>query len=365
MVLAPPASLRHRLGAMDLYPLARPLVFALDAERAHRLTINALKLLPAEAIPEPDPMLATEVAGVRFPNPVGLAAGFDKNAEVPAQMLGFGFGFVEVGTVTPRPQEGNAKPRLFRLVQDRGVINRLGFNNEGLAAAKKRLVRRDRTRGVVGVNVGANKDSSDWVRDYAVGVREMAPVADYLTVNISSPNTPGLRTMQGRGPLDELLAAVVEARGSGTAPLFLKVAPDLEPQEIEDIAETVLGRGIQGLIVSNTTISRPQLASRHKVEAGGLSGAPLKRLALQRLRDFRRATGGRLPLIAAGGIENGVDVLDRIRAGASLVQLYSALVYRGPTLAREITRELKRLMLLQGVRDLNDLVGVEEEVQSA
>ncbi len=341
---------------MDLYPLARPLVFALDAERAHRLTIQALKLMPPEAVPEPDPMLAVEVAGLRFPNPVGLAAGFDKNAEVPEQMLGFGFGFVEVGTVTPRPQAGNPKPRLFRLAEDRAVINRLGFNNDGLAAVKARLIRRDRARGVVGVNVGANKDSADWVRDYGVGVREMAPLADYLTVNISSPNTPGLRAMQGRVALDELLAAVAEARGRAAAPVFLKVAPDLEPREIDDVAEIAIRREVDALIVSNTTVSRPHLVSSLRGEAGGLSGAPLKRLALQRLRDFRAATGGRLPLIAAGGIENGVDVLDRLRAGASLVQLYSALVYRGPLLAREITRELKRLMLLEGVGHVKQLM---------
>lgn len=344
---------------MALYPLVRPLAFALDAERAHRLTIAALKLLPA-GLPAPaDPMLSLRVAGLDFPNPIGLAAGFDKDAELFRQMLGFGFGFVEVGTVTPLPQAGNPRPRLFRLAEDRAAINRLGFNNKGQAAALARLARRDRGAGIVGVNIGANKDSVDRVADYAAGVRALLGVADYLTVNISSPNTPGLRALQDKGALEELLAAVVAARGAGP-PLFLKVAPDLEPAEVDDIAKAAIDHGIDALIVANTTISRPILASRHRGEAGGLSGAPLKALALARLRDFRRATGGALPLIAAGGIENGVDAFDRIRAGASLVQLYTALVYQGPGLAEEIVRELKLLLHRHGFARLTDAIGTEK-----
>jgi dihydroorotate dehydrogenase len=344
---------------MALYPLIRPLAFALDAERAHRLTIRALKLLPAGAPASADPVLAVQVAGLDFPNPVGLAAGFDKDGEVFREMLGLGFGFVEVGTVTPVAQKGNPRPRLFRLAEDRAVINRLGFNNQGQAAALARLGKRDRRAGLVGVNIGVNKDSADRIADYAAGVRSMLGVADYLSVNISSPNTPGLRGLQDKGALDELLAAVIEARGAGP-PVFLKVAPDLDAQGIDDIAAVAIARGVDALIVANTTVSRPSLKSRHRNEAGGLSGAPLKALALARLRDFRRATGGALPLIAAGGIENGVDAFDRIRAGASLVQLYTALVYQGPGVAGAITSELKRLLALEGFARLTDAVGTEK-----
>jgi dihydroorotate dehydrogenase len=340
---------------MPLYPLLRPLIFALDAERAHRLTIAALKLAPRGKPPAPDPVLATRVAGLAFPNPVGLAAGFDKDAEVAAAMLGLGFGFVEVGTLTPRPQAGNPKPRLFRLAEDRAVINRMGFNNGGQAAARARLGRR--VPGLVGVNIGANKDSVDRIADYAEGVRAMAEVADYLTVNISSPNTPGLRALQDKGALDALLAAAIEARGAAGPPLFLKVAPDLAPADIDDIAEVSIARGVDALIVSNTTISRPPLRGRFAGEAGGLSGAPLKALALERLGDFRRTTGGRLPLIAVGGIASGADAYDRVRAGASLVQLYTAFVYEGPGLARRICAELKALLVRDGFARLDEAVG--------
>lgn len=344
---------------MALYPLFRPFAFALDAERAHRWTIAALRKLPAGKPAGDDPALAMTVAGLTFPNPVGLAAGFDKDAEVYRQMLGMGFGFVEVGTLTPLPQTGNPKPRLFRLAEDEAVINRMGFNNEGLAAAAARLEKRDRKAGLVGVNIGANKDSTDRIADYAAGVRAMLGLADYLTVNISSPNTPGLRALQDKGALNDLLAAVADARGAGP-PLFLKVAPDLEVADMEDIARAAIDHRIDALIVANTTISRPMLASRHRDEAGGLSGAPLRALALQRLRDFRRASGGELPLIAAGGIASGADAYDRVKAGASLVQLYSALVYKGPGLAGEIVRDLKRLLARDGFARLTDAIGTEK-----
>jgi dihydroorotate dehydrogenase len=342
---------------MALYPLVRPLFFALDAERAHRLTIRALKLLPAGEPPRSDPVLGIRVAGIDFPNPVGLAAGFDKDAEVFAQMLGYGFGFVEVGTLTPRPQEGNPRPRLFRLKQDRAVINRMGFNGGGLESAKTRLARRHRGQGLVGVNVGANKDSHDRIADYAVGVKMMAPLADYLTVNISSPNTPGLRGLQEEAPLRELLSAVVEACGADGPPIFLKLAPDLEKSEIDVIARVSIEERVDALIIGNTTVSRPPLTSRQRSEAGGLSGAPLKALALERLRDFRSASGGQIVLIAAGGIENGVDAFERIKAGASLVQLYSALVYQGPDLALHIAKELKQLLRRSGFKTLAEAVG--------
>lgn len=338
---------------MALYPLVRPLFFALDAERAHRLTIRALRAVPAGEPVREDPRLAIRIAGLDFPNPIGLAAGFDKDGEVYGQMAGFGFGFVEVGTLTPLPQAGNPKPRLFRLAEDRAVINRMGFNNGGFEAARARLA--GRRRGIVGVNIGANKDSVDRIADYAAGARDMAATADYLTVNISSPNTPGLRALQDKGALAELLAAVGAAR-RGSTPIFLKVAPDLAANEIDDIARAAMESRVDALIVANTTVSRPDLRSKLRGEAGGLSGAPLKALALQRLKDFRAATGGALPLIAVGGIENGVDAYARIRAGASLVQLYSALVYQGPGVARAIDGELRSLLSRDGFATLADAV---------
>jgi dihydroorotate dehydrogenase len=340
---------------MALYPLVRPLAFALDAERAHRWTIAALRLLPAGRPARPDPMLAVSVAGIEFPNPVGLAAGFDKDAEVFRQLPAFGFGFVEVGTLTPRPQAGNPKPRLFRLAEDEAVINRMGFNNCGQPAAAARLQERPKA-GIVGVNVGVNKDSSDRIADYCAGIAAMSGVADYLTLNISSPNTPGLRNLQQEAALDALLEAVMEARAAGP-PVFLKVAPDLDPAQIDAIARVALARRIDALIVGNTSLSRPGLASPHRDEAGGLSGAPLKTLAQQRLRDFFVATGGELPLIAVGGIADGADAYARIRAGASLVQLYTALVFRGPGIAKAINRDLKRLLVRDGFARLIDAVG--------
>jgi len=336
----------------------------MDAERAHRCTIAALKLLPAGAA-ERDERLAIRVAGLDFPNPVGIAAGFDKDAEVFGQMLRLGFGFAEVGTLTPLPQAGNPRPRLFRLAEDEAVINRFGFNNGGIEAAKARLQRRSdgpspsAGMGLVGVNIGANKDSVDRIADYATGVRTMAPLADYLTVNISSPNTPGLRALQDKVALDDLLRAVMEARGGKRPPIFLKVAPDLDRDAVDDIADVALGRGVDALIIANTTVSRPSLSSPHRGEAGGLSGAPLKALALERLRDFRRATSGEIPLVAAGGIASGADAFARLRAGASLVQLYSALVYAGPGLARRITSELRLLLDEHGFASLAEAVGTE------
>ncbi len=343
---------------MPLYPLIRPILFTIGAERAHRATVAVLKLLPPAGAAKPDPSLATRVAGLDFPNPVGLAAGFDKDAEVFGQVLRLGFGFAEVGTLTPRPQEGNPRPRLFRLAEDRAVINRMGFNNGGFGAALPRLQRRPRA-GIVGINIGANKDSSDRIADYVAGVRTMAPLADYLTVNISSPNTPGLRGLQDKGALDELLAAVVEARRGLKPPIFLKLAPDLDRAGIDDIARVAIGRRMDALIISNTTITRPELRSQHRGEAGGLSGAPLKALSLGRLRDFRSATGGAIPLIAAGGIESGEDAFARIRAGASLVQLYSALVFAGPAVARRICRDLKNLLVGAGYSNVAQAVGSE------
>lgn len=341
-----------------IYSALRWLIHAIDAERAHRLTVAALKTLPPLGRPECDLLLGCEVAGLRFPNPVGLAAGFDKDAEVPAQMLGFGFGFVEVGTLTPLPQAGNPRPRLFRLSEDRAVINRMGFNNSGQREAMLRLQRLRTRAGPIGVNIGANKDSADRIADYSAGACAVAGVADYLSVNISSPNTPGLRALQSGAALQELLHGVMGALPA-PKPVFLKVAPDLEREDIDAIARTAIDAGVSALIVANTTVSRPPLRSRHAGEAGGLSGAPLAGLALRRLRDFRVATGGAMPLISVGGIGSADEAYARVRAGASLVQLYSALVYEGPGLARRIARGLAERLRRDGFGSVADAVGVE------
>ncbi|WP_041390411.1 quinone-dependent dihydroorotate dehydrogenase [Sphingobium chlorophenolicum] len=346
------------------YKLVRPLFFALDAERAHHLSVKLLRLMPTPPALEPDSMLAQTVAGIAFPNPVGLAAGYDKEGLVAHKMHGLGFGFAELGTLTPLPQAGNPLPRLFRLVEDRAVINRMGFNNGGQAAAAERIAKRRRPAGngqgpVIGINIGANKDAADRIADYATGVTCMAPLADYLTVNISSPNTPGLRALQDRAALDQLLGAVMAARGANRTPIFLKVAPDLEPADVDDIAAACIDHRIDALIVSNTTISRPALRSALAGEAGGLSGAPLHDPALQRLRDFRKALGTRLPLIGVGGIADAEQAYARIRAGASLIQFYSALVYEGPYLAKRINAGLKRLMARDGVKNISEIVGID------
>jgi len=341
-----------------MYRLLRPLIHALDAETAHHATIGALKLMPPRRQPEFADSLAIQVVGLRFPSPVGLAAGFDKDAEVADAMLGLGFGFVEVGTVTPLPQAGNPRPRLFRLTEDQAVINRMGFNNAGQGAALERLRKRER-RGIVGVNIGANKDSADRIADYVAGVKAMSSVADYLTVNISSPNTPGLRGLQDEGALAELLSAVRDARAAGGPPVFLKVAPDMGAGDPERIVRAAIDHQIDAIIVANTTVTRPPLKSHFAAETGGLSGAPLKPLALEALRAFRIASGGAIPLIAVGGIASADDAWERIRAGASLVQLYSALVYEGPGLARRIADGLAKRLQASGMSNISEAVGSE------
>lgn len=338
------------------FPL-RPALFALDAERAHRLTIRGLAAWGAAGAPGgrevEDAVLRTRVAGIDFANPLGLAAGVDKDGEAVTGLHALGFGAVEVGTLTPLPQPGNAKPRLFRLVGDRAVINRMGFNNGGLAAALARLPAK--RRGVLGLNVGANKDASDRVADYVAGVTAAKTVADYVTINVSSPNTPGLRDLQHGSALRDLLAATRAA--AGARPLFLKVAPDLEQSAIDDIARAVIDHRLNGLIIGNTTISRPPLGSAHSEETGGLSGAPLRLLARRRLADFRTATSGAIPLIAAGGIDGGAEAYARIRAGASLVQLYSAMVYGGPGLPVSLLRDLAALLRRDGFASVGAAVG--------
>ncbi|HUQ13834.1 MAG TPA: quinone-dependent dihydroorotate dehydrogenase [Novosphingobium sp.] len=348
------------------FALARPALFALDAETAHGLSLAALRAIPPARAPL-DSALATTVAGLAFPSPLGIAPGYDKNAEAPDALLRLGFGFAEIGTVTPLPQAGNPRPRLFRLAEDRAVINRMGFNNDGAQVVAARL-RRRRGRsgpstslrtGVVGVNIGANKDSPERIADYAAMTRIMAPLASYLTVNVSSPNTPGLRALQDDGALAALLDAVLGARGGSPTPVFLKLAPDLEPNAIDAICRIALDKRVDALIVANTTVSRPPLRSRHAGEAGGLSGAPLRDLALRRLRDFRSASGGGIALIGVGGIADADDAWARIRAGASLVQLYTAMVYAGPGLPRAINRGLLRLMRRDGFSSIAAAVGSE------
>ncbi len=335
-----------------------PILFRLDAERAHTLTIAALGAWGKAGAPlAPSvPRLATTVAGIAFPNPVGLAAGVDKDGRAIDGFFGLGFGSVEIGTLTPVPQPGNPKPRIFRLPEDRAVINRLGFNNGGLNGALPRAQSAKRN-GVLGINVGANKDASDRTADYVHGVTRAAPHADYITINISSPNTPGLRDLQHGAALRDLLAACTAAKGS--TPIFLKVAPDLEPADIDDIARAALDNRIDALIVNNTTISRPGLRSANAKETGGLSGAPLAPLARQRLSDFRKATGAAIPLISVGGIDSGAEAYARLRAGASLVQLYTALVYEGPGLPARILRELDALLQRDGFATIADAVGTD------
>ncbi|ALG59963.1 MULTISPECIES: quinone-dependent dihydroorotate dehydrogenase [Citromicrobium] len=340
-----------------LFPLARPLLFTLDPERAHRLSLAGLKRVPTGHPPRHDPALGVTIGGVTFPSPVGVAPGYDKDAEVPDALLGLGFGFVEVGTITPLPQAGNPKPRLFRLAEDRAVINRMGFNNGGAEAAHRRLRKRAGRPGIVGINIGANKDSDDRIADYALMTELMAPLASYLTINISSPNTPGLRDLQTGDALKHLLDGVFEARGERATPVFLKLAPDLEPSEIDAIAKVALDSPLAALIISNTTLARPDLKSSHADEAGGLSGAPLAPLALQRLKDFRKATGGQIPLIAAGGIDSADAAWERIVAGASLVQLYSAMVYHGPMLGRRIAKGLSQRLRAEGFASIEDAIG--------
>ena len=349
-----------------LFRLARPALFSLDSETGHRLAIAGLKALPSRgsrsslALPGPAQI---EVAGLTIPNPVGVAAGFDKDAEVPDALLGLGFGFTEVGSITPKPQAGNPKPRLFRLVEDDAVINRMGFNNAGAEAAEERLKARIGKPGVLGINIGANKDSEDRIADYAAMARIMTPYASYLAINVSSPNTPGLRALQDESALTELIDGVIEARdavaGSSTPPVFLKVAPDLEPADIDAISRIAIDKKLGALIVSNTTISRPDLRSRHAGETGGLSGAPLRELALERVRDFRKATGGAIPLVGVGGIATAQHAWERIKAGASLVQLYSAMVYEGPGLGARIASGIERLMRRDGFSSVAEAVGSE------
>ena len=337
--------------------LLRRATLAIDPETAHTASIRLLAGWGSAGAPFAGTAVRLEarVAGLTFSNPVGLAAGLDKDARAIPGLMALGFGSVEVGTLTPRAQAGNPGPRLFRLAEDEAVINRMGFNNGGLAAGIARAHAARRRGGVLGINVGANKDAADRVADYVAGVTAAAAVADYVTINISSPNTPGLRDLQDGPALAGLLAACVAARG--TTPLFLKVAPDLDAALIDGIARAAIDARLEALIVGNTTISRPSLHSKHAGETGGLSGAPLRPLARQRLADFRAATGGQVALIAVGGIDSGAEAYARIRAGASLVQVYTALVYHGPGLPRRIVTDLAVCLRRDGFGSVAEAVG--------
>ena len=329
----------------------------LDPETAHRFAVLAARFAPLPESGPEDPVLATVVAGLRLSNPVGLAAGLDKNGEALRGLSRLGFGFVECGSVTPRPQPGNPRPRLFRLSEDRAVINRMGFNNAGLEAFAARLSRRP-AKAVIGANLGANKDTDDKAADYVAGLTRLRGLADYVAVNVSSPNTPGLRDLQGRAALDDLLGRLAEARAGDPTPVFLKVAPDLTAAEIQLIVEAALDHGVDALIVANTTMDRPDtLKSPERGEAGGLSGAPLTARAMAALRAAAEASAGRLPLIAVGGIGSGEDAYDRIRAGACAVQIYSALVYEGPGLVGRIKRDLAARLRADGFSTVGAAVG--------
>lgn len=353
---------------LNLFPIIKPFIFMMDPEKAHNFTIKLLKagLSPVMFKGSDDPCLKTKVMGMDFPNPVGLAAGFDKNAEVMDAMLGEGFGFVEAGTVTPEPQPGNPLPRLFRLKEDKAVINRFGFNNEGLSVFGDRLKKRQHKKGVVGANVGANKESQDRTADYVTGVEKLYGLSDYFTVNISSPNTPGLRALQSKDSLQDLVDRVIAARtnavkaGAASIPIVIKVAPDLLDQDKADIADIALNSDIDGLIVSNTTIERPDsLQSEHKGEGGGLSGSVLMEPSTQVLSDIYKLTEGRVPLIGVGGIASGADAYRKIRAGASLVQVYSMLVYEGTGLVTQIKKDLTKLLKQDGFSSIAEAVGAD------
>lgn len=329
-----------------LFSLARPFIAAMDPERAHGMTIAALRALPPSPRMDNDPLLHATHFGLNFPNPVGMAAGFDKNAEVPDAVLGLGFGFTEIGTVTPLPQPGNPRPRLFRLPQDEAVINRYGFNSEGHEAAFRRLAARA-PHGIVGVNIGANKDATDRVADYVAGIKRFASLASYFTVNISSPNTPGLRDLQHERALDDLVARVIEARDGESEkhprrPVLLKIAPDLTRDELDGIVRIVRARGLDGMIVSNTTVSRPQTLKDATTarETGGLSGRPLFDLSTRVLAETYRRLEGACPIVGVGGIHSAASAIAKFEAGANLIQLYSALTYQGPALVDAIKTAL-------------------------
>jgi dihydroorotate dehydrogenase len=354
-----------------LIDYARPFTALIDPEEAHRLAINALKLLPSLTLGRDEPSLGISVFGLDFPNPVGLAAGFDKNAEVTDPALRLGFGFTEVGTLTPQPQAGNPRPRLFRLPASEGIINRLGFNNEGFATSAGRLAERAHHGGVVGVNIGANRDSRDRAADYVAGIETFAPLASYLVVNVSSPNTPGLRDLQAAPALDDLLARVIEARDrvaerTGRKALLLKISPDLTLAELDGLITVAKKRGADGLIVSNTTVTRPaMLRDAAAREEGGLSGRPLFSLSTWMLAETFRRVGHEMPLVGVGGVDSAEAAWTKILAGASLVQLYSGMIFHGFGLVGKIKSGLEERLRRSGYISIVDAIGAEARAIAA
>jgi dihydroorotate dehydrogenase len=358
------------IRAFDAFSL--PLLRWFDPEDAHRMAIQGLRLLPPMRARPDDPKLAVRAFGLNFPNPIGMAAGFDKSAEAPDALLRLGFGFVEIGSVTPKPQIGNPRPRLFRMERDEAVINRMGFNNDGAEIVLRRLASRAHLAGIVGVNVGANKDSADRTADYVKLIETFAPVASYFTVNVSSPNTPGLRNLQQSAALDDLLAKVIDARervrrNAGDSPVLLKIAPDLSLTELDDVVHIARSRRVDGMIVANTTLARPSTLreSNRAKEQGGLSGRPLFRLSTRMVAETYVRAEGAFPLIGVGGIDSGGAALTKIRAGASLIQLYSSLIYKGLGLVEGIKNDLSSTLLRTGRDSLSEIVGADAATSTA
>lgn len=355
----------------DLYPLTRPALMAMDGEDAHKFGLFALKHGLYQRPPKEEfPSLQCDVAGLRFDNPVGLAAGFDKDAEVTSALFNIGFGFVEAGTVTPQPQGGNPRPRVFRNANQGAVINRMGFPGHGMRVFKENLTRgmnkTKQARGLIGINIGMNKTQTDPASDYCVLMKMLGPMADYVTINISSPNTPGLRDLQKREPLLELISRVLEERKAACPhqppPLFLKLAPDLEDAQMEELAKAALDSQIDGLILGNTTLDRPEfLPEGFRAEKGGLSGRPLKAKSTKVISRFYELTGGALPIIGVGGISSGLDAYEKIKAGASLVQIYSVLAFKGPLVIHYVKQELARYLKEDGYSSVAQAVGADHK----
>ncbi len=350
---------------IDIFPIVRPFLYALSPETAHNVALRALScdLLPPQKLVV-HPELSQNIFGLNFKNPIGLAAGFDKNAAAVNPLLRQGFAFVEAGTVTPLAQDGNPKPRMFRLSEDRAIINRLGFNNKGLEYYIKNFSKRDKSIGITGANIGKNKDSESASDDYVKGLNAVYPYADYITINISSPNTKGLRDLQQREALSQLLTEIMKARDQAkqqhnkNVPILLKIAPDIDETQRADIAENVIKHDVDGLIISNTTISRPtSLRSEYKNETGGLSGAPLLELSTPVISEIYKLTSGKIPIIGVGGVSSAEDAYAKIRAGASLVQIYSALIYQGFKLVRDINDNLPKLLARDGFSHISEAMG--------
>ena len=336
-------------------------------ELSHSLTIKLLKLKFSSQIHDDDPSLYQHIFGLDFRNPIGLAAGFDKNVEVVESLLNLGFGFVEAGTVTPHPQFGNSKPRIFRLLEDQAIINHLGFNNHGIKYAEKRLLKlnlNNLSNGIIGINIGINNNTSNTIEDYCIGLEKLGPLAHYITINISSPNTPGLRNLQNRGQIEELVKSLHRRKKEHSSleskPILLKIAPDMHEEQLRDIALMSLANGIDGLIISNTTVDRPtSLISRNKNKVGGLSGRPLFVNSTLILKKMYILTNGKIPLIGVGGVSNGTEFYEKIKSGASLVQFYTALVFQGPKIISKIKKEILSCLKTDGFKNIKEAIGID------